>query len=181
MSWSQWSKRSAYLTVQADWKGGQRAWKLAKSWPETIGAWMVSGNWGVVIWIDGRSWDDVYEKACALRALSGVSATSTHFVYKGMKNGCWWWEQKAGAWAWLRSPRLNGEIKDVSRWKWATSVASVPGDWDYLAWLGGSSWNEVWSGVESMNQAGWRTETMVPMKSWWNKSWKKDWWAAPAA
>ena len=181
MAWSSWNKRSAYLMVQADWKGGERVWKMVQSWPETIGAWKVTGEWGLVVWVDAKSWDDVYEKACALRGIPGVSATSTHFVFKGMKNAKWGWEWKAGAWAWLRAPHLNGEIKNASQWKWAGSVASVPGDWDYLAWIGGDTWDQVWKGVGDMNAAGWRTETLVPIKSWWNKSWKKEWWAAPVA
>ena len=77
--------------------------------------------------------------------------------------------------------RLNGEIKDTKKWKWAGSVASVPGEWDYLAWVGGDNWDQVWKGVEGMNEKGWRTETLVPIKSWWNKSWKKEWWAEAAA
>jgi len=181
MAWSEWEKRSAYLMVQSDWKGCERAWKLAKSWPEAIGVWKVTGNWGLVVWVDARSIDDVYDKACALRGLPGVTGTSTHFVHKGTKNGKWWWDWKAGAWAWLRSPHLNGEIKDTKKWKWAGSVASVPGEWDYLAWVGGDNWDQVWKGVEGMNEKGWRTETLVPIKSWWNKSWKKEWWAEAAA
>ena len=180
MSWTEWDKRSAYLMVQSDWKGGDRAWDKARSWPETIGAWKVTGQWGMIAWIDARSWDDVYAKACEIRSLPGVAATSTHFVFKGMKSGKWWWDWKAGAWAWLRSPHLNGCIKDAAKWKWAGSVASVPGDWDYLAWVGGDNWDQVWKGVEGMNAQGWRTETLVPIKSWWNKSWKKEWWAEPA-
>lgn len=181
MDWSEWEKRSAYLMVQSDWKGCERAWKLAKSWPEAIGVWKVTGDWGLLVWIDARSIDDVYEKACALRGLSGVTGTSTHFVYKGTKNAKWWWDWKVGAWAWLRSPHLNGEIKDAKKWRWVGSMASVPGNWDSIAWVGGDDWEQVWKDVERMNEKGWRTETLVPIKSWWNKSWKKEWWAEPAA
>lgn len=180
MAWNGWEKRSAYLLVKCDWKAGEKVWKTAKSWRDTIGAWMLTGDWGVMVWVDARSWEDLYAKACELRAIPGVSATSTHFVYKGMTNGKWWWENPAGAWMWVRSPHLNGEMKNVAKWKWANSVTSVPGDWDYLVWAGGRSWDEVWKGVGDANAAGWQTQTMVPVRSWWNKSWKKDWWAKPA-
>lgn len=181
MAWNGWEKRSAYLLVKCDWKAGERVWKKAKSWRDAIGAWMLTGDWGVMVWVDARSWEDLYAKACELRAIPGVSATSTHFVYKGMTNGKWWWENPAGAWMWVRSPHLNGEMKNVAKWKWANSVTSVPGDWDYLVWAGGRNWDEVWKGVGDANAAGWQTQTMVPVRSWWNKSWKKDWWAKPAS
>jgi hypothetical protein len=126
--------------------------------------------------VDAHSWEDLYDKVVELRSTKGVRATSTHFVYKGMKNGKWWWEWNAGSWVWLRTPKLNGEMKRMTQWPWLTSVASVPGDWDYLVWAGGNDWEKVWQNVWSMNKAGWHTETLVPIKSWWNKSWKNAWW-----
>ena len=178
MAWNEWNQRSAYLMVKADWHTAETVWKKVQSWPETLGAWMVTGNWGLVVWIDAAAWEDLYDKVVEIRGMKGVTATSTHFVYKGMKNGKWWWEWPVGAWVYLRSPHLNGEMKGLTKWHGVTSVASIPGDWDYLMWSGGSSWEKVWAEVSDLNKNGWATETMVPMRSWWNKAWKKDWWCA---
>jgi hypothetical protein len=174
--WNEWHKRSAYLAVQADREAGEQVWKKVQKWDQTIGSWMVTGPWDVLVWVDAHSWEDLYDKVVEVRAQKGVKATSTHFVYKGLKNGKWWWEWKAGAWTWLRSPHLNGEMKQLTKWPWATSVASIPGDWDYLAWVGGKDWDQVWGNIWSLNKGGWHTETLVPLKSWWNKSWKNGWW-----
>ncbi len=180
MAWSEWSQRSAYLMVQADWQVGERLWKDAQKWKETIGAWLVTGPWDLLIWIDAKSWDDVYQKAAWLRQQEGVKATSSHFVYKGAKNAKWWWEWPVGNWVTVRSPHLNGEIKDLQKRSWVASAASIPGDEDYLVWAGGSKWEEVWENVADLNKQGWRTQTLVPIKSWWNKSWQDSWWKTPA-
>ena len=37
------------------------------------------------------------------------------------------------------------EFEKLARRPWASSVASLPGDWDYLMWAGGNSWEKVWS------------------------------------
>lgn len=177
MAWSQWSQRSAYLMIKADWAAGEKLWKEAQKWDETIGAWLLTGDWDLMVWVDAKSWEDLYEKVVWIRAQKGVSATSTHFVYKGTKNGKWWWEWAVGNWVWVRSPHLNGELKDVQKHKQAVSAASVPGDWDYLVWMGGRKWEDVWQNVGDLNKGGWQTQTLVPIKSWWNKSWKKNWWA----
>ena len=177
MNWSNWSKRSAYLLVQADWRAGEKLWRDVQKWDETIGTWLVAGPWDLVVWVDANGWEDVYEKAVWLRAQKGVKATSTHFVYKGTKSAQWWWDQPVGNWVFARGPRLNGELEDVHKYSHVVSATSVPGDWDYMVWFGGKKWEDVWSQVGDMNKAGWRTQTLVPMKSWWNKDWKRAWWS----
>jgi len=176
MGWSDWSKRSAYLLVQTDWGAGEKLFKDVQKWDDAIGAWMVTGPWDLMIWVDAKNWEDLYKKAVWLRNQKGVKATSSHFVYKGMKNDKWWWDWAAGAWVMVRSPHLNGEINQLSKWNWATSAASIPGDWDYVAWIGGKKWEEVWDHIGEMNKNGWHTQTLVPLKSWWNKAWKDSWW-----
>lgn len=176
MAWTEWNERSAYLLVKTDWKTGEKLWKKAQKWDESIGAWLVTGSWDLIVWLDAYSWDETYRRVVDVRKMKGVEATSTHFVYKGMKNGRWWWEWPTGAWVSMRSPHLNGEMKGLKKWKWASSITSIPGDWDYLVWAGGKNWNETWKNVGEMNKQGWRTETHVPVKTWWNKSWKRKWW-----
>ncbi len=162
--------------VQADRSTGEHLWKKAQGWDDTIGAWMVTGAWDVVIWIDAQSWEDVYKKVVEIRGEKGVTGTSTHYVYKGVKSPKWWWEWPAGSWVFIKSPHLNGEIKHWGKWNWLSSVASIPGDWDYFAWAGGKTWDEVWKNVWQLNEKGYHTQTVVPLKSWWNKAWKNKWW-----
>lgn len=176
MAWNQWSKRSAYLMVQGDREAGEKIWKGVQKWEDTIGAWMVTGPWDVIVWVDAANWEDLYEKAVWIRDQKGVKATSSHFVYKGTKNSKWWWEWPAGSWVSVRSPHLNGELAHIEKCPNAVSAVSIPGDWDYLVWVGGKKWDDVWKNVWDMNKAGWHTQTMVPIKSWWNKTWKNKWW-----
>ena len=55
-----------------------------------------------------------------------------------------------------------------SAWNWATFADFIPGDWDYLVWAGGKKWEDVWKHVWDLNKNGWHTQTLVPIKSWWN-------------
>lgn len=177
MAWNEWSKRSAHLLVKADWPAAEKLWKHAQRCEHTIGAWMMTGSWDMMFWFDAQGWEDVYEYAVWVRGQKGVHNTSSHFVYRGAKNGKWWWEWPCGSWVFARSPHLNGDLKNVQKWSWATSAVSIPGDWDYLVWAGGQKWEDVWGHVSDLNRAGWRTRTCVPVKSWWNRSWRSKWWA----
>lgn len=177
MAWNEWNERSAYLLVKSDWKAADKIWNKAKKWNETIGVSLVTGQWDMVLWLDAFSREDIYDRVVDIRGMKGVEGTSTHFVYKGMKNDKWWWEWPVGSWVWMHSPKLNGEWKSMKNWKWASSVASTPGEWDYLVWAGGRNWNDVWNKVGQANRSGWRTQSLVPIKTWWNKSWKKSWWS----
>lgn len=170
-----WQDRSAYLLVKSDWKAAEQIFAQAKKWPETIGVSFVAGPWDLVLWVDGRGHDEVYRRAKWVRNLKGVENTSTHFVYKGLRNGKWWWEWPVGSWMFLRAPRLNGEMSAMRSWSWASSVASLPGDWDYLVWNGGETWTDVWSNVSDLNRRGWRTDSLVPIRTWWNRRWKSGW------
>ncbi len=171
-----WERRSAYLLVQAEKGAAEQVWKEVPKWNDAIGMWLVTGPWDMLIWVDASSWDDLYDKVVKIRKYNGIKATSSHFVYKGYKGKKWWWEWPVGSWVSVRTPHLNGEWKAMHKWSWMASTASTPGDWDYLVWAGGKNWNEVWNHVWDLNKEGWHTQTMVPIRSWWNKNWKKNWW-----
>lgn len=178
MAWKEWNKKSAYLWIQAEPGHAQKVFDEVKSWEEAIGVWVVTGRWDVMVWLDASSWDEVYRRVTELRSHEWVKATSSHFVYKGMKNGRWWWDWPAGAWVLLRGPKLNGSMKQLTKWDWMVSLASVPGDWDCVAWAGAKNWDEVWKEIWDLNASGWQTQTLVPIRSWWNKSWKAEWMGA---
>jgi hypothetical protein len=176
MSWNEWSERSAYLFVKADREVAEKLWTGVQKWDAAIGSWMVTGPWDMLIWVDAANWEDLYRKVQWIRSQKGVKATSSHMVYKGAKNGKWWWEWPAGAWTLVRTPQLNGEIREIEKWPWAVSAASIPGDWDYLVWAGAKKWDDLWGHIWDLNKSGWHTETLIPIRSWWNKSWQKRWW-----
>ena len=135
----EWKNRSAYLLAKTEPGQAQKVWKSVQSWPETIGASIVTGGWDVVVWTDAYSWDEVYDLAAKLRSAGGVTASSSHWVHQGFKNGSWWWDWPAGAWVFWRDSKLNGSVKKIENWKWAVSSASIPGDWDWLTWVGGKN------------------------------------------
>jgi hypothetical protein len=98
-------------------------------------------------------------------------------VFDGYKNDhYWWWEKPVGTWVLIRENRLHEAPNKIKQWNWLTSGASIPGDWDYITWVEGENWDEVWNHVLEMKTGEWQTTEHVPIKSWWNQSWKDHWW-----
>lgn len=172
-----WKERTAYVFIRTEGKYTENVWKKVQKWEESIGAWIVTGDWDVLLWIDTQNLDRVYKKVTELRKWDGVIATSTHFVYEGLKNGTTWWSQPCGAWVLVRDRTLNGNLESIAKQKYVVSVASAPGQWDYIVWVNGSSWDEVLENTWALHTKGYQTLTKIPQKSWWNPAWQnKSWW-----
>jgi hypothetical protein len=172
-----WQMRTAYVRVKCVPGQTEQVWQKVQGWKHAIGAWVVDGQWDLLVWYDASDWKDSHKWAHELRGWDGVKQTSTHWVYEGGKSAQWWWNGQAGAWIWARWPGKGTEqIQAKKDWLW--SWASTPGDWDSISWINGDSWQQVWDRAESLKQQGWETEMNVPLKAWWNKSWEKSWWTA---
>ena len=130
-----------------------------KDWDNVIGSWVVSGEWDVIVWFDAEDWDTIHRCAASIKDWSEVEHTSSHMVYHGFKNGHWWWEKPAGTWIFLRGDKLNGGAEKIKKWDWITSGASIPGDWDYVAWVEGENWDEVWNHLSEIKTEKWQAET----------------------
>ncbi len=171
-----WTMRTAYVRVKCVPGQTEQVWQKVQSWKHAIGAWVVDGQWDLLVWYDASDWKDSYKWAQELRSWSGVKQTSTHWVYEGGKSAQWWWKGHAGAWVWARWPGKNPEELHAKK-DWLWSWASTPGDYDSIGWINGDNWEQVWDRAESLKQQGWETEMNVPLKAWWNKSWEQSWWA----
>ena len=75
-----------------------------------------------------------------------------------------------------REDKLDEAPEKIKKWDWATSGASIPGDWDYLAWIEGDNWDDVWNHLLELKSQDWYTSAQIPIKSWWNQNWKDKWW-----
>ena len=171
-----WKNRSAYVFIKTQKGKSQEIWEKFKDWDNVIGSWVVSGEWDVIVWFDAQDWDTIHRCAASIKDWSEGEHTSSHMVYHGFKNGHWWWEKPAGTWIFLRGDKLNGGAEKIKKWDWITSGASIPGDWDYVAWVEGESWDEVWSHLSEIKTEKWQASAQVPIKSWWNENWKNNWW-----
>jgi hypothetical protein len=171
-----WQKRSAYVFIKTAKGAAEKVWSKFQTWDHCIGAWIVTGEWDVVAWFDASSWDDVYKWTSEIRTWEGVDYTSSHFVYSGYKNKWWWWQKPYGAWIAVRGNNIEEDYKKLQNWDWVTSVTSIPGTWDYLSWVWGDTWDEVWNRVVEVNSKTWETLTLVPVRTWWNKNWETKWW-----
>ena len=145
-----WKNRSAYVFIKTKKGTAEYVWKKLQEWENVIGTWMVSGNYDVIVWFDAQDWDTVHRCVKSMKDWSEVEYTSSNMVYNGCKKDNWWWEQPAGAWVLLREDKLDEVNSKIKNWNWATSGASIPGDWDYITWVTGQNWNEVWTHLNEL-------------------------------
>jgi hypothetical protein len=172
----EWRNRSAYVFIKTHQGKTVDIWKKFHTWDNVIGTWIVTGDWDVIVWFDAHSWDDIHNCIAEIKKWEGVEWTSSHMVYHGFKNGGWWWEKPAGTWVMAREHQLEETAHKLKNWDWTTSGASIPGDWDYITWIAGENWDDVWNHVTEFNSQNWETSTLVPVRSWWNQNWKDKWW-----
>jgi len=174
----EWKNRSAYVFIKTAKGKAEYVWKQFQTWDNVIGTWIVAGNdYDVIVWFDAQNWDTVHECVSTIKSWKEVENTSSHMVYNGeKKDNWWWWEKPAGAWVLMRENKTD-EAKDTfKKWDWMNSEASIPGEWDYISWVGGKNWDEVWNHLYDLKKGKWQTEAQVPIKSWWKQSWKDNWW-----
>ena len=172
----EWKNRSAYVFIKTTKGKADDVWKQFQSWDNVIGTWVVTGDWDVIVWFDAQDLDTVHGCVSTIKNWKEVEQTSSHMVYNGHKNDNWWWEKPAGAWVMMREGKLDETQDKIKKWNWMTSGASIPGDWDYISWVGGKNWDEVWNHLNEIKKGKWQTTTHIPIKSWWKESWKDNWW-----
>jgi len=171
-----WGNRSAYVFIKTTKGKAQEVWKKFQQWDNVIGSWVVSGDHDVIVWFDAQDWDTVHRCVAEIKKWTEVENTSSHMVYNGYKNDNWWWDKPAGTWILLRENQLDETNTKIEKWNWANLGASIPGEWDYITWVEGNNWDEVWKHVLELKAQNWETLTYTPVKSWWNQKWKDSWW-----
>jgi hypothetical protein len=171
-----WKNRSAYVFIKTTKGKAHDVWQRFQTWENVIGTWIVSGDWDVIVWFDSTNLENVHQCVSTIKGWNDVEQTSSHMVYNGYKKDSWWWEKPAGAWVLLREQNLDEATWKIKNWNWTTSGASIPGEWDYMTWVEGQNWDDVWNHLLEMKYQNWQTSTYVPIKSWWNKNWKDKWW-----
>ena len=172
-----WKYRSAYVFIKTKKGKAEKVWKRFQNWDNIIGTWIVTGGYDVIAWFDAQDWDTVYRCVSTVKDWDEVEHTSSHFVYDGHKNdNYWWWDKPAGAWVFFRDIKLEETPQKIQKWNWMMSGTSIPGEWDYIAWVGGENWEEVWKHFYELKGHNWETYYNVPIKSWWNQNWKNNWW-----
>jgi hypothetical protein len=171
-----WKNRSAYVFIKTKEGKSHDVWRRFQNWENIIGTWIVTGNCDVIAWFDAQDWDTIRRCVGEIKNWNEVEETSSHMVYNGYKNDNWWWEKPAGTWVLVKEGRLDETLEKSRNWQWMTSGASIPGDWDYMAWIEGENWDEVWNHLMEVKSENWQTSAQIPIKSWWNQNWKNKWW-----
>ncbi len=171
-----WKNRSAYVFIKTFKGKATDVWKRFQTWDNVIGTWIVSGDYDVIVWFDAQDMETVHRCVAEIKKWNEVEQTNSHMVYNGFKTEKWWWESPAGSWVLIREHMLQDPQK-LQKWNWITSGASIPGEYDYISWVTGNSWDDVWNHLMELKTENWETVPTVPIKSWWNERWKDyGWW-----
>jgi len=171
-----WKDRTAYTFIKTKQGTAQQVWQRFHTWENMIGAFIVAGEYDIVAWYDAKDWDTVHDCVATIKQWDEVEDTTTQMVHNGYKTGKWWWDKPVGAWMLLKENHLDETTHAISQWDWVTSGASLPGDWDYMAWVEGENWDDLWNHFLEMKSGQWRTSALIPIKSYWNQNWKENWW-----
>jgi DNA-binding Lrp family transcriptional regulator len=171
-----WKDRSAYAFIKTKEGKAHDVWQRLHTWKNMIGTWIVTGEYDVIAWYDAQDWNTIHDCVATIKEWDEVEHTTTHLVHQGYKKGGWWWEKPVGAWMLLKENKLDETTYALKNWQWITSGASIPGDWDYMAWIEGERWDDVWSHLMEAKAQHWRTSALIPIKSWWNHNWEYNWW-----
>jgi hypothetical protein len=172
----EWKNRTAYVFIKTAKGKSHEVWQRFQSWDTAIGTWLVTGNYDVIVWLDTQDWDTIHQCISEIKNWSEVEHTSSHMVYNGHKRNNWWWEKPAGAWVLIKENTLNETSEKIHQWDWMTSGASIPGEWDYISWVAGENWEDVWHHLIEIKNENWYVHPYVPIKSWWNQQFKDKWW-----
>ena len=134
---SEWKSRSAYMFVKAAPNDVESLWARFKAWEHTIGSWVVTGEFDLLVWYDVPSAEAMQARVAEVRAWPGVQHTASQFVHQGYKNGAWWWEKPAGVWMqaretgpmcfWQIAPSrlMTREVGSPQSGPWAFSKSSL--------------------------------------------------------
>lgn len=174
---AEWKARSAYMFIKSKPDMVETLWKKFQGWQWTIGAWVITGDYDLMVWYDVDKPEAMQGRVSEVRGWPGVVHTASHFVHQGYKNGAWWWEKPQGVWMMAREAGPMNRWKDMCSWEGQVSTASMPGEWDTMSWVAGKDMGQTWDLVMSAKSKGWETKTIVPMRSWWNEKVKSGWWA----
>ena len=171
-----WKDRSAYAFIKTRQGTAEYVWQRFQSWENIIGAWVVTGEYDVIAWFDAKDWDTIHDCIATIKQWDEVENTKTHMVHNGYKNQNWWWNKPTGAWVMFKENKLDETSQYVPKWDWITSGASIPGDWDYMAWIQADNWDELWHHLMETKQTSLKTTAVLPLKTYWNKTWEQNWW-----
>ena len=171
-----WKNRSAYAFIKTRQGTAEHVWHRFQSWDNIIGAWVVTGEYDVIAWFDAKDWDTIHDCIATIKQWDEVENTKTHMVHNGYKNQNWWWNKPTGAWVMFKENTLDETSQYVPKWDWITSGASIPGDWDYMAWIQADNWDELWHHLMETKQSNYKTTAVLPLKTYWNTAWEQNWW-----
>ncbi len=170
----QLKNRTGYIFLRTNGSSTKKVWEHLKTLDFVIGAWVVTGDYDVITWVNAKNEDDLYRYATTLRHIAGVELTNSHLAHAGDVRDWKSFEGQHGAWVRVRADKIETTAASLKEMSYVGGWAEIPGDYDYLVWTQGKDLRETTENVMRMTEhAGWRTYTHVPVWAYLNKDMQK--------
>ncbi|MCU0660920.1 MAG: Lrp/AsnC ligand binding domain-containing protein [Myxococcota bacterium] len=165
----EYNKKTAYVWIKTNPGQTRKVWEETKKAAYVIGSWVVTGTYDVLVWVNANSEDEMYTHVMTMRGWNGVTNTRTHAAYSGSVTN---WNEMMnpnGAWIRIQMTDYQNAQNQLREYNGVCNWASVPGDYDYFAYVAGKTYAETAQGIITMSEKyNWNTSTHVPAYSYLN-------------
>ena len=171
----QYSKKTGYIFVKTNPGYTKEVYDHFTKADFVIGAWVVTGDYDIIAWVNAHNEDDLYKYATTIRGWNGVEYTNSHYVHEGYVEDVNALRNTNGTWVRLRADNMQDFPNYLREYPYVKAWASMPGEYDYLVYTTGNTMHEAMENVLKMtHHRNWRTYTHVPLYAHWNTNWNAN-------
>jgi len=166
--------KTGYVLVKTNNGLAKEVFEHFKEADFVIAAWVVTGDYDVIAWLNATSDDDLYRQASTIREWRGVESSTSHLVHEGYLANMETLDNQNGAWVRLRVDKLAAAPGVLREHPFVGGWARIPGDYDYLVWIVGKTVRETMEHVLTIGEhRNWKTLTHIPLFTYRNKKMKQ--------
>jgi hypothetical protein len=171
----EFTKKTGYIFIKTATSTTKHIFDTLKTNDWVIGAWVVTGDYDIIAWVNAKNEDDLFTYAQTVRHYAGVEYTNSHYVYNGYVQNFETFTNPNGAWVRVRGlDHLDGTVqKNLKDYAFVGGWVTIPGDYDYLVWTHGKTTHEAMENVLRMTETqNWKTYTHVPVYTYLNPTFR---------
>ena len=166
-----YTNKTGYIFLKVNTGYTREVFEQFKTTDWVIGAWAVTGDYDLIVWVNAKTEDDLYRYANSIREWKGVEMTNSHYVHDGFLTNFETLTNPNGAWVRLRVDTMKDIPTYLKNYNFVGSYASIPGEYDYLVWTNGETVHETIENVLTMTKdRTWRTYTHIPVYTYFNEN-----------
>jgi hypothetical protein len=168
-----YNKKTAYIMVKTHVGYARKVFEQFKTTDWVIGTWLVSGDYDLIVWVNAKNEDEVYNYAKTIKTWEGIYHTNSYYVYDGNLTNFEEMTNLNGAWVRVRGENIETMPEYFNKYDYITNWACIPGDFDYMVWFNGKTHIETMDHILNVTENHkWHTYTHLPVTSYMNNKYK---------